>query len=276
MLVLAFVTGTVEAIAGPWPLKKRLGFYQLSFGYVRANSYYEPNGQRIDIPTLSDYTVSFYGEYGLTDRITAVAYVPFMQRLTLNRQVGRETGVEFFEGDENTSIADVDLGIKVGLLQKGNTVVSAALQFGIPIGDDTQQSGLWTGDGEFNQHLSLGVGHSFYPAPAYASLEAGFNNRTQGFSDEFTFKAEAGYTVAQKVTLIGKVRGLEPFRNGDDTVLGGTGGLGANNQRYLAFAFEIGYQITPVLGVSFTAEGATRGQNILSAPAYRTGIFLSL
>ena len=34
--------------SGPWPMKKRSGYYKLGFGFVRANSYYEPNGRRGD------------------------------------------------------------------------------------------------------------------------------------------------------------------------------------------------------------------------------------
>ena len=264
------------ANAGPWPQKRKHGFYKLGFGFVQANRFFELGGNQIDIPTLSDYTVSFYGEYGFTDRITGVAYVPFLQRITLNRQVGRLTGTEIFPGAENTGFADADIGIRVGLFQKGNTVVSTSLMLGIPLGDNSHENGLFTGDGEFNQHLSLGVGHSFYPSPAYVAVEAGYNNRTEGFSDEFRFNAEAGYTIQQKVTLIARLRGLESLDNGDDSIMGGMGGLSANNQSYLTFGFEAAYLISNRLGFSVSIESATRGQNILSAPAYSTGLFLTM
>ena len=276
LILLVALLFAPEALAGPWPQKRKHGFYKLGFGFVQANRFYELGGNLIDIPTLSDYTVSFYGEYGFTDRITGVAYVPFMQRITLNRQVGRLTGTEIFAGAENTGVADADIGVRVGLLQKGNTVVSTSLMFGIPLGDDGHENGLFTGDGEFNQHLSLGVGHSFYPTPAYVAVQAGYNNRTQGFSDEFRFSAEAGYTVQQKVTLIARLRGLESLENGDDSIMGGMGGLSANNQSYFTFGFEAAYSITNKLGISVSVESATRGQNILSAPAYSTGLFLTM
>ena len=276
LLLVSFLLVIPEAEAGPWPQKRRAGFYKLGFGYLQANRFYEPDGRLITIPTLADYTLSFYGEYGITDRITGIAYIPFLQRLTLNRQIGAETGFEFFEGAEQTSLADFDIGARFGLLKKGNTVVSASIMFGIPTGNTTQENGLYTGDGEFNQHVSLGLGHSFYPAPAYLAVEAGFNNRSQGFSDEFRFSAEASYTFGGKLTAITRVRGLEPLRNGDDSITGGTGGLYANNQRYIAYGVELAYMLTSNLGASLSIEGATRGQNILSAPAYQTGLFLSL
>ncbi len=277
LICLTAAFGTLaEVHAGPWPQPRKGAFYKLGFGFMRANQFYEPDGRVISIPTLADYTFSFYGEYGFTDRITGVAYLPFLQRLTLNRQVGNETGFVFFEGAEQTSPADFDIGIRYGLIQRGNTSVSASLMLGIPVGNTSQENGLYTGDGEFNQLISLGVGQSFYPAPAYVSLEAGFNNRVKGFSDEIRVSAEAGYTIGGKVTLIGRLRSLEPLRNGDDAITGGTGGLYANNQRYLVYGAELAYLFTPKVGLSFSVEGATRGQNILSAPAYHTGMFLKL
>ncbi len=274
--IMAALGAFSEVQAGPWPQPRGGAFYKLGFGFMRANQFYEPDGRVIDIPTLADYTFSFYGEYGFTDRLTGIAYLPFLQRLTLNRQVGSETGFVFFEGAEQTSPADFDFGLRYGLFQRGNTTVSASLMLGIPIGNTTQENGLYTGDGEFNQQVSIGVGQSFYPAPAYMAIEAGFNNRVKGFSDEIRVSAEAGYTFADKVTVIGRLRSLEPLRNGDDAITGGTGGLYANNQRYLVYGLELAYLFTPNLGLSVSVEGATRGQNILSAPAFHTGVFLKL
>ena len=87
------------AHADGWPQKRGRGYYKVGYRMVRATQYYEPNGNLIRIPTLGDYTFSFYGEYGLTDGITVLAYVPFFERITLNRQVGRTSGFVFSEGD---------------------------------------------------------------------------------------------------------------------------------------------------------------------------------
>ena len=145
------------------------GYYKLGLNVVRSDMFYESDGQVISIPTLSDYTVSLYGEYGITDRITGILYLPFVKRVTLNRQVGRPSGFEFFEGDEATGVADADIGVRVGLVNAGQTVITAGLKLGLPLGSDDQENGLYTGDGEFNQVVTAGVGHSFYPTPAYST-----------------------------------------------------------------------------------------------------------
>ena len=112
------------AQADGWLQIRGRGYYKVGYRMVRATHYYEPNGNRIQIPTLGDYTVSFYGEYGLTDGITVLAYVPFFERITLNQQVGRTSGFVFSEGDAESGLADAIVGVRIGLVQHGATVLS--------------------------------------------------------------------------------------------------------------------------------------------------------
>ena len=178
------------------------------------------NGNKTSIPTLGDYTFSLYGEYGLRDDLTLVAYLPFYKRITLNKQVGRPSGFVYFAGDDVNGIADAQLGLRYRLAHLGATVISAALTLGVPLGDDSQPNGLLTGDGEANQLLALQIGHSLYPAPAYFNVDIGFNNRVKGYSDEVLYSVEVGYTFKGKLTAILRLRGLESLENGDDGVSG--------------------------------------------------------
>lgn len=272
LLILA-VLSLKEAQAGAWTQKRGFGFYKLSFRLIRADQFYEPNGNKIDIPTLGDYTVTFYGEYGLNDRLTFIANVPVFKRITLNKQVGANSGVVFFEGDSKSGLADSDIGMRLGIARAGNSVVSAELLLGLPIGDNKQENGLFTGDGEFNQLIKVQLGHSFYPRPLYFTAEAGFNNRTKGYSDEFHYAAEIGYTFKGRFLVSLKFRGIESLENGK-AVTASTGGLFANDQSYLTYGPELSYLINQGLGISASIEGATRAKNVLSAPAFSLGIFM--
>jgi hypothetical protein len=277
VIFLAILAGLVLlsecAFAGAWTHKHGGGYFELKQQIIRANQFYEPDGRKIDIPTLAEYRTAFYGEYGVNDWLTVIAEVPYLH-ITLNRQLGRPSGFVYFPGDSVSGIADVDVGVRLGLLRDRSTVLSLGLKLGLPLGDDAQENGLLTGDGEFNQLLTLQVGHSFYPRPMYLTGEVGVNNRTNGYSDEFRYEAEIGYTFGGKLTLALKVHGSEPFRNGDDAVMGGMGGLYANNQRYLAFGPAVFYNLYKSLGIGGRVEGATRVQNALSAPALVFGVFL--
>jgi hypothetical protein len=272
--VAAFAVTTTDARAGAWTQKRGRGYYELKFYFINANRFYEPDGRIIDIPRLGEYTTSFYGEYGLNDWLTLTGDFPFYKRITLNRQFGNRTGFVFFPGDSVAGISDAEFGVRLGLWRSGPTVVSAGFKLGLPLGDNEQANGLLTGDGEFNQIFALQLGHSFYPVPLYFTSEVGFNNRSKGYSDEFRYEAELGYTFAEKLTMNFKINGVESFRNGDDNVRGGMGGLFANNQRYLAYGPGVFYNFYKNLGVNARAAFAARGQNVLARPQFFFGVFL--
>jgi len=259
-LILAMLT-PIGIYAGAWTQRRGQGYYEVKFHFIRADRFYEPSGRIVAIPRLAEYTTGFYGEYGLTDWLTLIGDLPVYKRIT-------------FFGAAVSGIADVDIGARVGLIRVGPTVLSAGLKLGLPIGDYTQENGLLTGDGEFNQIFSLQLGHSFYPKPLYFTGEAGVNNRTNGYSDEFRYEAEIGYTIGNNLTINFKVNGVESFKNGDDAVRGGMGGLYANNQSYLAYGPGVFYNFYKNFGVNTRAAFATRGQNVLARPAFFFGIFL--
>lgn len=274
IILLGWIMATDSAHAGAWTQKRGRGYYELKFYFINAARFYEPDGRIISIPTLGEYTTGFYGEYGITDWLTLTGDFPFYKRITLNRQLGNRSGFVFFPGDAVSGISDAEIGGRVGLLRNGPTVLSAVWRLGIPLGDNTQANGLFTGDGEFNQLFALQLGHSFYPAPLYFTSEAGFNNRTQGYSDELRYEAELGYSVTRAWAMYFKINGVESFHNGNANVRGGMGGLFANNQRFLAYGPGVFYAFYKNLGVNARAAFATRGQNVLARPQYFFGVFL--
>jgi hypothetical protein len=275
-LIASLVGATADALAGGWTRQQGTGYYKIGFQLIHADMFYEPNGNKTRITPLGDYTVSFYGEYGITDWLTGIGYIPLYKRITLDRVVGRPSGIVYFPGDETSGIADMDLGVRLALIRDSPTVLAFALMLGIPAGDGNQPNGLLSGDGEFNQLVALEAGHSFHPLPMFATARIGFNNRTRGFSDEFHYGAQIGYTFDRRVTLILHARGVESLRNGDDSVIGGMNGLYANNQQYLEYGLEGVYQLSDAYGVSLGVDTATRGRNVLSALKYSFGVSMSM
>ena len=273
LLVGLAIAWAAQAGAGAWTQEPGAGFFKLNSQMLRGDQLREVNGLKSAIPTLTDYTVSLYGEYGLKDGLTLVGYLPFFKRITLNEQVGRPSGFVYFAGDDVTGFADAQAGLRYRLAQRGATVLSAQLLLGLPLGDDAQANGLLTGDGEFNQQYTLQLGHSLYPAPAYFNLDLGFNNRLDGYSDEVVYSAEAGYTIAGRATLILRLNGVESLENGDDTVSGGMGGLYANDQSFVNIGPELVFALGAGSGVSLSALHTLRVRNGLQAPIFSLGLF---
>lgn len=273
LLTVSFC-GPQTLVAQGWPQEKGGGYYKLGLNVVRSDMYYGTDGSVTTIPTFSDYTLSFYGEHGLTNGITGILYLPFVKRLMLSRQVVRQSGFAYTEEDGLTGIADAEVGVRIGLFRSGPAVVTAGLKLGVPLGESEQPNGLLTGDGEFNQALTAGLGYSFYPVPAYASLHGGWNNRTAGYSDEVLYGAEFGYTFAEKWTAIGRLSGVGSLRNGDADVVGGVSGGSANDQSYLSLGFEAAWQFTPHAGFALGITSPIFGENTLAAPSFSGGMYL--
>lgn len=272
-LFLMAVSAT-SLFANGWPRPKSHGFFKLDYSMIRARSFYSVDGRIYDIngagTLLGNYTASFYGEYGLTNRLTLVAYVPFLVRNTVNEGVGAFSGEVLQQGLENTAFGDADLGIRVGLLHQGGFVLSGSITLGIPSGDYKNTDLLYTGDGEFNQLLKAEWGYG--AARWYATGYAGVNNRTKGFSEEFRYHAEVGYWLLKNKLLASvKLAGVESFNNGDPTEAGN--GLFANNVEYTSPQFSLTYESRQKWGVSALIAGAFNGRNALAAPAVSVGVY---
>ncbi|GAA4828968.1 hypothetical protein [Algivirga pacifica] len=279
--LLSLMTLTSVWAGGPWPQPKGKGYFKLFEYWVVADQHFTDAGMIDPNITTAFYSTGVYGEYGLTDRLTAVAYVPFFVRNLYNNAISGTTGEVIIPGEAVNAFGDVDLSLTYGLVRDKPIVMSASVLFGLPTGV-TGRGGLGilqTGDGEFNQMIKVDAGGSFQLAGInfYASAYAGFNNRTQGFSDEFRYGFETGGTfLNNKLTAIARFTGIESFQNG--SVLSASDGVSlfANNAEYLAFSPEIAYHINEQWGVSASSSTVFFGRLIMASPAYSVGVFFTL
>lgn len=265
LLVVASQFTATAALPGGWTQPQGVAFLKADSRMLRGDDFHELNGNGVQIPTLTDYTASLYGEYGLRDNVTFLGYVPF-KRITLNRQVGRPSGFVYFDGDSETGLGDAQIGLRYRLLQRGASVASLEVQLGLPLGNETQGNGLLTGDGEINQSVHVQLGHLFYPRRGYAGISLGFNNRVDGYSDEWHYAAEIGWSVGARWQLMLQVRGLESLENGDSAVTGGMGGLFANDQTLWAYGPTVSCRLGDYW-LSLGVEHSARARNAIAAPA---------
>lgn len=276
ILVLFLISSSfVSYGGGGWTKNKGKGYFKISQYTLIANQYFNPEGNLIRInPRISLYNTAIYGEYGLNDKFTTELYFPIFSRSVLNNLQKRNG--EFIDGDKVSSVGDMNVSIKYGIHQEGSTVFSAKITLGLPLGDASggRTGTLQTGDGEFNQMLSLDIGHSFYPIPVYANVSAGLNNRTKNFSDEFRYSVEGGVTMGNFV-LIGRILGVKSLMNGN-TEDNSNQGVFGNNVEYLSFTPEVLYNIKAHYGISAAAGTAFSGKQVLASPSFEIGFFLEL
>jgi hypothetical protein len=275
-LILLF-SGNVAFAGGGWPQKKGKGYFKLNQFVLSSDRFYSPAGDLIDIVTAGLFTTSFYGEYGITDRLTAIAYVPFFSRATLNEEISGRTGEQLTPGDDVNSFGDTDLSLKYGLIVNKPIVVSATLTFGLPLGNEAGGNTqiLQTGDGEFNQMLALEASHGFSNGDSWISTLVAINNRSKNFSDELRFGLEFGHKFGEKLSISAKVLSVNSLNNGSDLEVA-SNGIFSNNIEFLSFSPEVAYEFNDKFGVSASVSTVLDGKRVLATPSYSAGVFMNL
>lgn len=264
---------TTAFAGGGWTQPPGTGFFKLGQHSIIADRFFQPNGDITNIRTISLFTTSLYAEYGLSDRLTAVAYIPFFVRSTLNREEFT-SGRAPVPGDFVNSFGDTNLGMKYGLVTDGPVVVSVGLTLGLPLGATAggETGILQTGDGEFNQLLTVEASRAF--GAFYATALLGFNNRTKNFSEELRYGLEVGYTAGKLLVQL-RMLGVDSFENGDARG-GGANSIFANDTEFLSLTPEVAYSITDQWGVSVSMGTALSGKRILADPNYGVGVYFKL
>jgi len=271
---------SIYTVSAQWTKEKGNGYYKLSAWYLEADQHYTDTGKIDPNATRGQFNINLYGEYGISNKINVIAYIPFFSRTFQNNLVSGTTKEVTDPGEAINSVGDIDLGIRYGILQKPQFVLSADLLLGLPTGNDAGGSdgSYQTGDGEFNQLLraSLGVPFNLGNTPSYLKAFLGYNNRTQNFSDELRVGGELGVNLYKKLWLSGKINLVESLQNGSLSAQNSNGSIFANNVEYLTVGAEANFYITQKLGVSLNYTSAVSGKIVYAAPSYSAGIFLDI
>ena len=281
-LISVLFSTSVSYSGGPWTQKKGEGYFKLSQYWLKYDQHYTDLGKIDPNVTTGIYNTSIYGEFGITNRFTTTLYLPFFSRNLTNNIISEATGELVEKGDAVNSIGDSDIGLKYSLTKPGAKFpVSVSLVLGIPLGKDVAgiNNNLQTGDGEFNQILSVDAGTGFKISEkiqSYASVNLGFNNRSNDFSEEIRYGLEYGVGFNEKLWLIARVFGVESLKNGPPSSSIVSTGIFANNTEYTSVGIEAAYYLKKRWGVSASITGAFRGEIIAAAPAYNVGVFFDM
>jgi len=262
---------------GAWVKKKGEGYFKLGESTIYANRYFNTSGELVKIVTTGYYATYLYSEVGLGKKFEAYTYFPFLTRVVKNRVVNTKTGQEIIPGDQITSLGDMDLGLKYGLIQDKGIVWSTSLIFKLPFGNSSGGNSqlLQTGDGAFSQLLRTDI--SAATNRIHTSIFLGFRHRGKSYSDEFQNGFELGWNKNHKFYIIAKFNTVLSFYNSkvskeDQEITS----IFANNTEYISPSLEFAYVTDKKWGFSIYGQGAFMAKNILGAPTLGLGIFYDL
>lgn len=250
ILLLLVSTLAQSAFAGgPWPRKKNSGYAQLGATYVGYSKFFNHDGDVVSLRRkVTDVTTQAYVEYGLTDRLTMSAVLPFKYVSTSSSITNSDT-VYFRDTVPNGSLFGLNtvlLGFKYNVVNK-RVLFSVGLNGEANVAKYDSLTTLRTGPSTFVIHPYVSTGTSFYKGKFYTQLDAGYRLRLKDYSDEIDFNFELGFSWNQKTYFIANVAGRFSVKEGsnDNTVtpLNPNGrdlhtSLYPNNQEYVGYGLK--------------------------------------
>jgi hypothetical protein len=222
VLGIAFLLLPAGASGQAWVQEKDGYYFKASGTYLYTTEQFDYQGNRQPIfsedstrtdASFREVTISTYLEYGLSDRFTLVATLPFKILTARDTQVIPGEPVRDVS-PTNGGLADLWLSLRTPIAQGG---FAASVQAGVklPLGyeKDPDNQGPPLGTGEVDAEAHLLVGQSLWPIPAYLGASGGYRVRGGAFHDEILFSAEGGYTAGDffvKIRFDGLVNVEEP------------------------------------------------------------------
>jgi hypothetical protein len=205
LLLAAYVPASLQAQSG-WTKPKKTYFLKLDYSTYTSSDFRNNEGTSLKTSEFTQNATSLYGEYGITDRLTAIGYIPFF------KQNSYETT------NKVSGYGDVKLELKYAILDKAFPLsISIAPEFPTGTKDNfafnknnpLEKINLPTGDGEFNLWTTVAISHSFSPLKLYTSAYSAFNYRTmykdRNFQNQYQTGIEVGYQFFDKLWINTKV-----------------------------------------------------------------------
>ncbi|MET4073930.1 hypothetical protein [Hymenobacter sp. UYCo722] len=262
--LLALGTGLLAATpaqaGGGWTRLQGHGYAKVGLTLANTDKYHPLQGGTVSTAQFRQQVYSLYGEYGLTNRLEATLNFPFFRRAT------------FPETSPGQGVGDPEFGLRYGVLTgKWPLAVQVAAQ--APLGNPNKR-GIYqndpanfvflpTGNGQWNIWTRAALSHTLGTLPAFFTLEAGYNLRTGGFTNQYTLGAQLGYKLFDKLWLTANLRTLDNVRTPDPSKLNKIG-LG-EGVAYSAASLGASYNFTKHLAATAdVAAGFGKLRNVYS------------
>ena len=299
LVAILLAAASTQLHAGAWTQSPGGLYFKIAGLSFRSQDYLDADGDRQarvakpSMEELSDRSISAYLEYGLLERLTLVATLPYKRLVYKNTEVKvfksdvLDTTITRIHPDEiRTGLADLELRLRWRLLLNP-AAISLVLGGKFPLGYDIDQDSIGSlgagglglgpspvdgalatdskvplGTGEKDIDMRLLVGKSLYPFPGYLTSAVGYRKRGGAFSDEFFYGFEAGVTY-KRLLVKGVVEGMRTMGNcgamgqgglvGDQDILKVAPGLIWSLSKHL----EIGVDLFHIAAGCNTAAGTT-------------------
>ncbi len=270
LTILLFIVFSANAFAGGWTPRKNGGYAKLWLRWQAADGFLDGHhGADHKFEAIGNYNELFlnaYLEYGILDRLTAVAFWPFL--------------TNYFMSDINdfsyTGTGDPSLGLRLGLVQR-RWVLSVQLLGTLPIANSNLRHPFFnTETGAFLGELRVGAGTWDIEPRVQTGIgwknghlngEVGYRFRTDGFHTVFSGTAEAGYRIFRPLYGIVRIVRVRPVGSTTAPLDDSPTGIG-NGTKYFGFSIELDWQRGEHFSLGLVGEGATSYSRQAGGPVF--------
>ncbi|MEO9572101.1 MAG: hypothetical protein ABJH82_14525 [Polaribacter sp.] len=256
---------------GPWTQEKGKFYTQISFSTI--SNYDELFGDpdyKIE-GKISDNTLQFYGEYGLSDKTTLIVNLPLKSISFDQNVVCVTTPCNAIEHKE-TTLGNIEIGIKHNFYKK-DWLLSGQFSVEANTSSFDANSGIRTGYNAFTFTPLFITGKSFNKA--YLQTFIGSKIKTNNYSSNLKIGGEYGHKVSKHIWLIAFLDIEKSFKNGT-VVLPNSNlatGLYVNDQEYGVVGVKAIGEFSDNFGMTASLPAAFFGNNVAKQVALSVGVY---
>ena len=257
----------------PWTKEKGEFYTQLSFTTIPNYNTLFGNPDNTLNGEISDNTIQFYGEYGLSNTTTLILNLPY-KYITLNNYLNPAIDcIGDCSKDDNTfALGNVEIGIKHNFSKK-KWIISGQFSVEANTGAFEVASGIRTGYDAFTFTPLFLAGKSF--RKSYLQTFVGTRIRTNNYSSNFKIGGEYGGKVTKNIWLIGFLDIEKSFKNGNIVLppINRATGLYVNDQEYGVFGVKAIGEFSNNFGMTASLPAAFFGNNVAQQVAFSFGFY---
>ena len=244
------------------------GRLDVAFSYVfESYDHFWVGDDKVEDPAVGEVTresVNLYAAYGLAESLDVVG--------TLSYVDAENDGTTLFHDER--AMQDGTLGLKWRVFEQrfgpGDFSFLAAPAVKIPLSHYSANAVTAIGDGQIDYRARV-IGHYRFDNGVFASIESGFDYRTEQPANEIPLNATIGVTLFDRVTIA-------PFYSWTDSLDGidiGQGDFPAVEEDIERWGVGVYVRVTELLGITGGWKTTIDGKNTGDLDGWWAGIVLS-
>ena len=254
--VLALISFFVGFSQSAWVQPKGAVYTQLSYNDISNYDrvFNKEGGDIYPSRVMSDRTVQWYTEYGISDKVSLVAIVPFKMLKTGDAIAERSFPLTIQRGNF-TGLGNLGLAGRYKLPIKNHNV-TAQFQVDFNTVSKDQATGLQTGRDAYTFTPTIAYGKG--SAKRYFQAHTGLFFRTNGYSNGWRLYGEGGMKFFNQLWVVAFVDIVESFQDGNRVASSEQlqTALFLNNNEYGGFGIKLIEELTKDFGVTAAVGGA--------------------